>query len=154
MKIRITQANELRGLLGEFGIVLPEGHRAPPKDLPAALERASAMLPRISIDSLHEQVRRITSFEAEIAAIERRLSQELSENVTCQTLAEIPGVGLLKATAIAASVGSASTFSEVCEFSAWIGFVLRQIGTGGRVRQLEISTRGGCLPPNATDTRC
>jgi transposase len=53
MKIRIMQTNELRGLLGEFGTVLPEGHRALLKDLPAALERASAVLPGMLIDSLH-----------------------------------------------------------------------------------------------------
>ena len=142
MKIRIMQTNELRGLLGEFGIVLPEGHRALLKDLPAALERASAVLPNMLIDSLREQFRRITTFEADIAAIERRLSQELRENATCQTLAEIPGVGLLTATAIAASIGSASTFRDAREFSAWIGLVPRQTGTGGRVRQLGISKRG------------
>jgi transposase len=58
MKMRIMQTNELRGLLYEFGIVLPEGHRALLKELPAALALASQQLPSMLVESLHEQVSR------------------------------------------------------------------------------------------------
>lgn len=136
MKMRIMQTNELRGLLYEFGIVLPEGHRALIKELPAALLEAEGRLPSMLIDSLDEQVRRINQLEADIGMIERRLSQQLRETPACKTLAEIPGVGLLTATAIVASMGSPTAFT------AWIGLVPRQTGTGGRVWQLGISKRG------------
>lgn len=142
MKMRIMQTNELRGLLYEFGIVLPEGHRALLKELPTALREAQARLPAMLIDSLDEQVRRINQLEADIASIERRLSQQLRDTPACKAVAEIPGVGLMTATAIVASMGSPAAFSSAREFAAWIGLVPRQTGTGGRVRQLGISKRG------------
>src|SRR4030095_16026171 len=110
MKMRIMQTNELRGLLYEFGIVLSEGHRALLKELPAALREAQARLPAMLIDSLDEQVRRINHLESDIAAVERRLSQQLRDTPACKTVAEIPGVGLMTATAIVASMGSPLAF--------------------------------------------
>jgi transposase len=142
MKMRIMQTNELRGLLYEFGVVLSEGHRALLKELRAALLEAQSRLPAMLIDSLDEQVRRINDLEVDISMIERRLSQQLRETPACKTLAEIPGVGVLTATAIVASMGSPTAFKDAREFAAWIGLVPRQTGTGGRVRQLGISKRG------------
>jgi transposase len=142
MKMRIMQTNELRGLLYEFGIVLPEGHRALLKDLPTALREAQAKLPAMLIDSLDEQVRRINQLEADIGSIERRLSQQLRDTPACKAIAEIPGVGLMTATAVVAGMGSPAAFRTAREFAAWIGLVPRQTGTGGRVRQLGISKRG------------
>jgi transposase len=112
MKMRIMQTNELRGLLYEFGVVLPEGHRAFLKELPAALLEAQSRLPAMLIDSLDEQVRRINQLDVDIATIERRLSQQLRETPACKALAEIPGVGLLTATAIVASMGSPTAFTQ------------------------------------------
>jgi transposase len=142
MKMRIMQTNEVRGLLYEFGVVLSEGHAALMKELPAALLQAQERLPAMLIDSLDEQVRRIKGLEADIGAIERRLSQQLRDTPACKTVAEIPGVGLMTATAIVASMGSPTAFKDAREFAAWIGLVPRQTGTGGRVRQLGISKRG------------
>jgi transposase len=142
MKMRIMQTNELRGLLYEFGIALPEGHRALLKELPAALREAQGRLPAMFIDSLDEQVRRISQLEIDIGTIERRLSHQLRDTPACRTVAEIPGVGLMTATAIVASMGSPTAFKNAREFAAWIGLVPRQTGTGGRVRQLGISKRG------------
>ena len=142
MKMRIMQTNELRGLLYEFGIVLPEGHRALLIELPDALAQAEARLPAMLVQSLREQLGRVNDLERDIATIERRLSQQLRTTPACQTIAEIPGVGLMTATAIVASMGSPTAFRDGREFAAWIGLVPRQTGTGGRVRQLGISKRG------------
>lgn len=142
MKMRIMQSNELRGLLYEFGIVLPEGHRALLKELPAALALASERLPSMLVESLQEQVRRIDSLDADIAGIERRLAQQLRETPACKALADIPGVGLMTATAVVASMGSPAAFHDGREFAASIGLAPRQTGTGGRIRQLGISKRG------------
>ena len=113
-----------------------------PERLRDALLEAQRRLPAMVIDSLDEQVRRIKQFDADIGTIERRLSQQLRESPACKTLAEIPGVGLLTATAIVASMGSPQAFKDAREFAAWIGLVPRQTGTGGKVRQLGISKRG------------
>jgi transposase len=142
MKMRVMQTNELRGLLAEFGIVLSEGHQALLKEMPKALEQAQEQLPAMFIDSLREQLQRVHALESDISAIERRLSQQLRQMPACRSVAQIPGVGLLTATAVVASMGSPTAFKDAREFSAWIGLVPKQTGTGGRVRQLGISKRG------------
>lgn len=142
MKMRIMQTNEIRGLLYEFGIVLSEGHAALMKELPGAMLQAQDRLPAMLVDSLDEQLRRIKGLEADLGAIERRLSQQLRDTPACKTVAQIPGVGLMTATAVVASMGSPAAFKDAREFAAWIGIVPRQTGTGGRVRQLGISKRG------------
>ena len=77
--------------------------------------------------------------QADIGAIERRLAQQLRQSSACKAVAEIPGVGLMTATAVVSSMGSPTAFKDGREFAAWIGLVPRQTGTGGRVRQLGIS---------------
>jgi transposase len=142
MKFRIMQTNALRGLLYEFGVVLPEGVRALAKAWPTALATVADKLPTMLIDSLREQWARVQAIEAEITAIERRLAITLRESHPCQQIAAIPGVGLLTATAAVAVMGNANTFKSGREFAAWLGLVPRQIGTGGRIRQLGLSKRG------------
>ena len=103
----------------DFGITLPEGHWA----------------------LLVEQVRRINQLEADIGTIERWLSHANARDPACKSVAEIPGVGLMTATEIVASMGSPAAFKDAREFAAWIGLVPRQTGTGSRVRQLGIRKR-------------
>lgn len=141
MKSRIMQTNELRGILYEFGLVLPEGHRVLLKALPDTLADAAQRLPAMLMESLNEQVRRIAQLSQDIDQIERRLAQQLRESPACQSIAQIPGIGLLTATAVVASMGNAQAFTDAREFSAWVGLVPRQSGTGGRVRQMGISKR-------------
>lgn len=142
MKMRIMQTNELRVLLYEFGIVLPEGHAALLKALPKALADAKSRLPAMLTDSLDEQLRRIHQLLADIGSIERRLVQQMREIPACQAVSEIPGVGLLTATAVVATMGSPTAFIDAREFAAWVGLVPPQTGTGGRIKQLGISKRG------------
>lgn len=142
MKMRIMQTNMLRGLLYEFGIVLPEGHQKLLEALPAAMREAKEKLPSMLIASLEEQRLRIDQLQADLGCVERRLSQHMREMPACRTISEIPGVGLLTATAVVASMGSPTAFKDSREFAAWLGLVPRQTGTGGRVRQLGISKQG------------
>ncbi|MDH6146120.1 MULTISPECIES: IS110 family transposase [Paraburkholderia] len=142
MKFRIMQTNALRGLLYEFGEVLPEGYRAFADNISACLARVADRLPGLLVDSLREQWTRVQAIDGEIAVLERRLAQAFRNNEDCRKLSDIPGVGLLTATAMAAAIGDARNFKSGREFAAWLGLVPRQIGTGGRVRQLGLSKRG------------
>lgn len=66
----------------------------------------------------------------------------MREIPACKAVGEIPGIGLLTATAVVVSMGTPAAFKDAREFAAWIGLVPRQTGTGGRVRKLGISKRG------------
>jgi transposase len=95
MKFRIMQTNALRGLLYEFGEVLPESYRAFSKAFPAALARAAERLPAMLIDSLREQWARAQDIDREMTVLDRRLANLFRHNPDCQKVADIPGVGLL-----------------------------------------------------------
>lgn len=142
MKFRVMQTNALRGLLYEFGVVLPEGHRAFAKAWPSALAALAEKLPAMLLDSLREQWARVASTDKDIASIERRLASTLRGSQVCREVAAVPGVGLLTATAAVATIGDAKTFKAGRQFAAWLGLVPRQTGTGGRIRQLGLSKRG------------
>ena len=142
VKFRTAQINGLRGLLTEYGEVMPQGRAGIKKDIPAALQRIAERLPAVLIDTLREQYARLAELDQQILEIERRLRQWHHQDVDSQRIAEIPGVGLLSATAAVAMMGDAKAFKSGREFAAWLGLVPRQSGTGGRVRLLGISKRG------------
>jgi transposase len=142
VKFRTAQINGLRGLLTEYGEVMPQGKAAVRKGITEALARLSDRLPAIVIDTLREQWARIEKMDAEIATIERRIKDWLKQDAACRRIAEIPGVGPLTATAAVAIMGDAKTFKSGREFAAFAGLVPRQTGTGGRVKLLGISKRG------------
>jgi transposase len=142
LKLRIMQTNALRGILSEFGHVLPEGHAALLKAWPRVLADAEPQLPAALVVSLREQRQRVDHLQEDIDALEQRLQQSLRDTPACRRVAEIPGVGVLTATAVVATMGSPAAFANGREFAAWTGLVPRQTGTGGRIRQQGISKRG------------
>jgi transposase len=77
-----------------------------------------------------------------MAVFERRLASLFRHNPDCQNVADIPGVGLLTATATVAAIGDVRTFVSAREFAAWLGLVPRQSGTGERVQQMGLSKHG------------
>ncbi len=142
MKMRTMQTNALRGLLYEFGATFAQGRKALFKDVEQTLEDLSAQLPQMVRDSLREQVARIKAMSDDILTIEKRLGLQLKADPNMQRIAQIPGVGLLTATAAIATMGEASAFKSGREFCAWLGLVPKQTGTGGKVRLGGISKRG------------
>ncbi len=142
MKMRTMQTNALRGLLYEFGATFAKGRNALFKDVEAALDALSHSLPQMVADSLREQVLRIKALSTDMLAIEKRLGSQLKADKAMQRIAQIPGVGLLTATAAIATMGEASAFKSGREFCAWLGLVPKQTGTGGKTRLGGISKRG------------
>lgn len=142
VKFRTAQINGLRGLLTEYGEVMPLGKTRVARTVPGALQRLAERLPAFLIESLREQLERIDKLDEQVSEIERRLAQWHKQDPGSRRIAEIAGVGLLTATAAVATIGDAKTFKSGREFSAFVGLVPRQSGTGGRVRLLGISKRG------------
>ena len=142
MKMKIMQINALRGLLYEFGVIFAKGAKALLGDMEAALESLAGDIPQYVAESLREQAQRIKQTEADIKAMEKRLAQRLRGNADMKRVAQIPGVGLLTATAVIATMVEARAFKSAREFCAWLGLVPKQRGTGGKVNLLGISKRG------------
>ena len=142
VKFRTAQINGLRGLLAEYGQVMPQGRAGIVRGIAAALERVSERLPAMVVDTLREQWARVIRLDEEIGEMERRLALWHKNNAASRRIAAIPGVGVLSATAAVAAMGDPGAFKSGREFAAWLGLVPRHIGTGGRVRMLGISKRG------------
>ena len=142
VKFRTMQSNGLRGLLSEYGEVMAIGRAALDRAMSDVLARLSDRLPAVLIDTLREQWGMLGKLDKQIAEIEQRLSAWMKQDKACKTIAEIPGVGLLTATAAVATMGDPKAFKSGREFAAWLGVVPGQMGTGGRVRLLGISKRG------------
>ena len=142
VKFRTAQTNGLRGLLTEYGEVMPQGRAGMRRGMAAALERVSDRLPAMVIDTLREQWARVARVDEEIRNIEHRLRLWHRGNAASRRIADIPGVGVLSATAAVAAMGDPAAFRSGREFAAWLGLVPRHSGTGGRVRMLGISKRG------------
>ena len=142
VRFRTMQINGLRGMLAEFGEAMAKGREAMVKAIPDALARVEARLPKVLIDSLREQWARVEKLDEEVATIERRLREWKKDDKAVQAISEIPGVGLLTATAAVAMIADPKAFKSGREFAAWTGLVPKQTGTGGKVRLHGISKRG------------
>ncbi len=142
VKFRTAQINGLRGLLTEYGEVMPQGRAGMRRGMAEALARVSERLPAMVVDTLREQWARVARLDGEIGEIERRIDVWHRGNADSKRIAEIPGVGVLTATAAVAAMGDPAAFRSGREFAAWLGLVPRHSGTGGRVKMLGISKRG------------
>ncbi|AJY38087.1 IS110 family transposase (plasmid) [Burkholderia humptydooensis] len=142
VKFRTMQSNGLRGLLTEYGEVMSRGRAKLDKAIPAALDRLAERLPAALIDTLREQWSGLARLDGQIAEIERRMREWKKEDGAVAAISEIPGVGLLTATAAVAMMGDPKAFSSGREFAAWAGLVPKQTGSGGKVNLHGISRRG------------
>jgi transposase len=143
VKIRTMQANQVRGLLYEFGVVVPKGWRALLVQAgPILADETRCPVPELMRRELMTQLDGLRALTTRIAELERRIGSWQRREMECQRIGAIPGVGKLTATAVVATVGDARTFRSGREFAAFLGLVPRQSGTGGRVKLLGISKRG------------
>ncbi|MEX3859889.1 IS110 family transposase [Paraburkholderia sp. BR10923] len=142
IKFRTMQVNQLRGLLYEFGVSFRAGRVAGLNEIRARMAELECVLPGIMISSLQDQLRRIDGIEQDIEQLEKRIGVWHKQETACRAIAEVPGIGRLTATALAATIGDAKTFKSGREFASFLGLVPRQSGTGGKVRLGSISKRG------------
>ena len=143
VKIRTQQANQIRGLLYEFGVVVPMGWRTLLKAATEQLtEPTNGAVPVLLRDPLLEQLQALRDATVYIDTLEKQLASWQRSEPECQRIMAIPGVGPLTASAVVASVTDARQFRSARQFAAYLGLVPRQSGTGGRVKLLGISKRG------------
>ena len=107
VKMRTMQVNQLRGLLYEFGAELPQGRRRGIERIPGELAKLEGIVSALVIEMIRGQLKRIEAFDQDIAEMEKKLAIWKREDQAVRRLMEIPGVGLLSATAAVATMGDA-----------------------------------------------
>ena len=135
----LATSNRLRGLLAEFGAVIPQSD--------SALRRALADLDALALASaLVELLRDVDAhwqqLQIRIAEADRRIQSHAKADEACTRLRAIIGVGPITADAVVATIGSAQDFKNGRQFAAWLGLVPMQHSSGGRSRLGRISCRG------------
>lgn len=142
VKQRTAKVNQLRGLLGEYGIDVAQRVDNLRKRLPEILEEGSNSLTdrfRRLLNGLRED---LVALDGRIDEMDKEIIQIASENSAAQRLQQIPGIGPVTATALVAAIGDASFFKRGRDLAAWLGLTPRQHSSGGKERLLGISKRG------------
>lgn len=139
---RVALSNHMRGILLEYGISMPQGVKMIVRRIPALLEDGENALPMLTRHMLVELKIQHDGLMESVKLLEHQLKAWHSGNEISQRLATIPGIGLLTATALAATVGEGKDFKNGRQLAAYLGLVPRQSSSGGKDRLLGISKRG------------
>jgi len=138
---RTQLANQVRGFLMEYGIVLPQhiGHLR--RGLPQILEEDNELtgFGRRLLASLYEE---LVEVDRKLDAIEEQLRAVHKASEPSQRIAAVEGIGPLTATALVSAMSDGKAFQNGRQFAAWLGLVPRQHSSGGKPRLFGISKRG------------
>lgn len=140
--VRTATINALRGLLYEFGLVLPKGKRAGMRTLRERRAEIDSNLPPAMVHIVEEQLAALQELDRHIVAMETQIEQWQDGNDLAKRLRRAPGIGLLGATALAATLGDGSAWRNARQFACCLGLVPSHSGTGGKVRIGAITKRG------------
>jgi transposase len=140
---RTALINQLRAVLLERGIIVPQGKRKLEQFLATLMdEQGGAGLSSRMIILVADARAQWAELDRRISAFDAEFTRWTKENEHARRLATIPGVGPTIASALIAAIGKADAFEHGRDLSAWLGLVPRQFTTGGRPKLLGISKRG------------
>lgn len=142
IRARTALVNEVRGLLGEFGLIETRKGVAATRVLLAQAAEQNSGLPTALRELMGELRDELQEKDDRIAHLDRLIQQQASQDERVQRLMEIEGIGPISATAMVASVGDARQFKSGRQLAAWLGLVPNQHSSGGKERLGSISKRG------------
>lgn len=139
---RTALVNQIRGLLAEYGLVVPQGRAVLRRALPALLEDADNGLSFDFRQLLAELYDELVALDSRVDQLTGRIEQQVRQEPAAQRLMQVPGIGPLTASALVTAVGNARQFRNGRQMAAWLGLVPRQHSSGGKPRLLGIHKRG------------
>jgi transposase len=142
MRQRTQLINALRSHMAELGIVAAQGREGLKELLAIVADASDSRLPLDARASLMVLAAQLQACQTLIGTLEKRLIIQLKSNERCRRLQTIPGIGVVGATAIEATMTDPTAFRSGRDFAAWIGLVPRQDSTGGKQKLGRISKQG------------
>jgi transposase len=137
---RTALANQIRGVVLEYGIVIAQGIQRLRRALPELLTTETLPeLVRAVVMELHERLREL---DRRITEYDHRIEQLATQNEAATRLMQVAGVGPMTATAIVATIGEGHAFAHGRQFAAWVGLVPKQHSTGGKTILGRITKHG------------
>ena len=139
---RTQLSNMLRGLLGEFGIVIVQGIGSAIKFAKGVLDGDKPGIPEVAIDVLDNLSNQLVALHLRVRRYEMRIRLQAKQDLRVTLLRSIPGVGPVTASAIVATAGDASQFKNGREFAAWLGLTPLNRSSGGKEKLGRITKMG------------
>lgn len=142
LRDRTALVNSTRGLLSEYGIILPKGIASLRNRIPELLEDADNGLSLLFRNLLSRRYDQLVELDNHIHFYTDQLEQQCQADEACQRLQTIPGFGPIVASAFRSAIGNGHAYSRGRDVAASLGLVPRQHSTGGKTVLLGISKRG------------
>jgi len=139
---RTGQVNQIRGLLGEFGIVVPKGVARLRRELPGILGDAENGLPALAREVLAGLLDQFREFDAQVSAYDRQIRGLAEASEPARRLMQVEAIGPQTATALVASMGDPHVFKSGRSYAASLGITPRQHSSGGIDRLGQITRQG------------
>jgi len=136
---RVALSNHIRGLLLEFGIVIPQGFAALYRQLPEILEDGDNELPDLYRPTLQLLYQRLCDLRADLEQLNKTVKTLVEEHPVCRRLTALEGIGPVCAVLLYASLGNGEAFANGRQFSAYLGLTPKQFSSGGKVNLVGIS---------------
>lgn len=138
---RVALSNQIRGLLGEFGIAVAGGMTRL-RRIMIEIGTGQRSLPVLAQQTIGELYERMLEHDRKAQEYERKITQLAKESEAARRLMQIEGIGPITASALVANVTDAKLFQSGREFAAWLGLTPRQHSSGGKSRLGSITKRG------------
>lgn len=139
---RTAQVNQIRGLLGEFGVVVPKGVARLRRELPEILEDAENGLPALAREVFASLLEQFRDLDTQIAGYDQQIRTLAQASEPARRLMKIEAIGAQTATALVASIGDPHVFKCGRSFAASVGVTPRQHSSGGKERLGRITRWG------------
>lgn len=139
---RVTLMNQTRGLLSEYGVVIPKGIAAFRRAITVLVDPAATCLTPFMQAQLLETQQEFVALTDRLGRLDRQMHQIADSHPLCKLLQTVPGIGPVNATAIVSAIGKGDQFSHPRDFAVWLGLTPKQFASGDRSVQGRITKRG------------
>jgi len=139
---RTQLVNMIRGQLAEFGIVLAKGIQHVLRLVERLLDGEALELPALATKIVLTLAEQVHDLQGRLRDLDKDLMAWFRGNEVARRLETIPGIGVITASALAATVTDPHQFTSGRQFAAWLGLTPRANSSGGKERQGRISKMG------------
>jgi transposase len=139
---RTARINTVRGLLREFGVIIPVGAAHVVPQVRECLAQPATPIPRLLHGTLTDACEEIRELETRIREVDKQLAVLAPQMPDVAVLQTVPGVGLITATALVASVGEIRRFRSGRHFASYLGLTPKEDSTAMHRRLGAISKQG------------
>ena len=139
---RTSLVNQTRGLLSEYGIIMTRSYHVMKTQLPLIIEDMGNQLSFLMREMLNDMLDELRISNNRIEVIEQKIEQTATAHPQYKSIMQIPGIGLITASAILAQVGDAKQFKSARGFAAWLGLTPKHQASGTKIVNQGMSKRG------------